>query len=72
MRDSKQFNDVIELHRDFHRVAGLVLAFAKDGRHQQFSDALDPEGIFSQASSAFVEALILLKKTLIVPGRRVS
>jgi hypothetical protein len=62
VRESKQFNDVVELHRDFHRVAGLVLAFAKKGRHQQFSDALKPDGTFSQASSALVDALMALKR----------
>jgi len=62
VRESQQFNNVVELHRDFHRVAGLVLGFAKVGSRQQFSDALNPDGIFSQASSALVDALMALKR----------
>ena len=62
VRESPQFNNVVELHRDFHRVSGLVLAFAKEGSHQQFIDALNPDGIFSQASSALVDALLALKQ----------
>ena len=62
VRESEQFNNVVGLHRDFHRVAGLVLGFAKEGRRQQFSDALSPDGIFSQASSALVDALMALKR----------
>ena len=62
VRESQQFHSVVELHREFHRVAGLVLRFAKEGRCQQYTDALNPDGIFSQASSALVDALMALKR----------
>lgn len=62
VRESQQFNNVVELHRDFHRVAGLVLAFAQQGSRQQFIEALNPDGIFSQTSAALVDALTALKQ----------
>lgn len=63
IRESSEFNNVVELHRNFHRVAALVLSFAREGKHKQFRDALEPDGIFGQASSVLVDALEELRKT---------
>lgn len=62
IRESSEFNKVVGLHRNFHRVAALVLSFAREGKDKQFRDALEPHGIFGQASSVLVDALEALRK----------
>lgn len=62
VRESSEFNKVVELHRDFHRVAALVLSLAREGKHKQVRNALEPDGIFGHASSVLVDALEALRK----------